>query len=81
VERIRGRLPFPLLGIGSDNDSAFLNGNLIRYFKAQKITFTRCRPYKKNDQAHVEQKNWSAVRKLVGVHLPGSQGGVGGHLL
>jgi len=66
VERMRGRLPFPLLGLDSDNDSAFLNGNLLRYCKDHKITFTRCRPYKKNDQAHVEQKNWSAVRKLVG---------------
>ncbi|MEM1907689.1 MAG: transposase family protein [Thermosphaera sp.] len=66
IDRIRRKLPFPLLGIDSDNDSAFLNGNLTRYCAAQRITFTRCRPYKKNDQAHVEEKNWSAVRKLVG---------------
>ncbi|MCS7241022.1 MAG: transposase family protein, partial [Candidatus Bipolaricaulota bacterium] len=66
VDVLRKALPFPLLGIDSDNDSAFLNANLSRYCEAQKITFTRCRPYKKNDQAYVEQKNWSAVRKLVG---------------
>jgi len=66
IDEMRSRLPFPLLGIDSDNDSAFLNGDLLRYCKDNKITFTRCRPYKKNDQAHVEQKNCLAVRKLVG---------------
>ncbi len=55
IERLRQRLPFPLLGIDSDNDSAFINDNLYRYCKAEHITFTRSRPYKKNDQAHVEQ--------------------------
>lgn len=62
---MRGNPPFPLLGIDSDNDSAFLDGHLKRYCAAQKISFTRCRPYKKNNRAHVEQKNWPAVRKLV----------------
>lgn len=66
IERLRERLPFPLLGIDSDNDSAFINDNLYRYCKQEKITFTRSRPYKKNDQAHVEQKNWSVVRRLIG---------------
>lgn len=66
IQRLRQRLPFPLLGIDSDNDSAFINDNLYRYCKAEKITFTRSRPYKKNDQAHVEQKNWTAVRRLIG---------------
>lgn len=66
VDRIRERLPFPLLGIDSDNDSAFINANLLRYCQEEGITFTRCRPYKKNDQAQVGQKNWTAVRKLVG---------------
>ena len=66
VKRILNELPFPLLGIDSDNHSAFLNGNLVRYYKAQKIAFTRCRPYKKNGQVHVEQENWSAVPKLTG---------------
>lgn len=66
MDRIRKRLPFPLLGIDSDNDSAFINANLLRYCQEEGITFTRCRPYKKNDQAYVEQKNWTVVRKLVG---------------
>jgi hypothetical protein len=66
IQRLRQRLPFPLLGIDSDNDSAFINDNLYRYCKAEQITFTRSRPYKKNDQAHVEQKNWTAVRRLIG---------------
>jgi len=66
VDRIKRRLPFPLLGIDSDNDSAFINANLLRYCQKEGITFTRSRPYKKNDQAHVEQKNWTAVRQLIG---------------
>jgi hypothetical protein len=68
IQRMRRNLPFPLLGLDSDNDSAFINDNLFRYCKQEQITFTRSRPYKKNDQAHVEQKNWSAVRKLIGYH-------------
>ena len=63
---LRQRLPFPLLGIDSDNGSEFINDTLHRYCLGEQITFTRCRPYHKNDQAHVEQKNWSVVRKLVG---------------
>lgn len=66
LELVRERLPFPLLGIDSDNDSAFTGANLLRYCEDKKINFTRSRPYKKNDQAHVEQKNWTAVRKLLG---------------
>jgi hypothetical protein len=66
LEQIRQRLPFPLLGIDSDNGSEFLNDHLVRWCKAEKITFTRSRPYQKNDQAHVEQKNWSIVRRLIG---------------
>ena len=63
---MRQRLPFPLLGIDSDNGSEFINDLLYRYCLDEKITFTRSRPYKKNDQAHVEQKNWSVVRHTVG---------------
>ena len=62
----RQRLPFPLLGIDSDNGSEFINDLLYCYCLDEKITFTRSRPYKKNDQAHVEQKNWSVVRHTVG---------------
>jgi hypothetical protein len=66
IQRMRQRLPFPLLGIDSDNGSEFINDLLYRYCLDEKITFTRSRPYKKNDQAHVEQKNWSVVRHTVG---------------
>jgi len=66
LQLIRTRLPFPLLGIDSDNDSAFINNHLFRYTQREHITFTRSRPYKKNDQAHIEQKNWSVVRRLIG---------------
>ena len=66
ILELRQRLPFPLLGIDSDNGSGFINDTLYRYCIAEQITFTRSRPYKKNDQAHVEQKNWSVVRHLIG---------------
>ena len=66
IHLMRQRLPFPLLGIDSDNGSEFINDLLYRYCLDQKITFTRSRPYQKNDQAHVEQKNWSVVRHVVG---------------
>jgi len=63
---IRRRSPLPLLGIDSDNDGAFINQHLKRYCDDEKIMFTRSRPYKKNDQAHVEGKNWTVVRQYVG---------------
>jgi hypothetical protein len=66
LEKVRVQLPFPLLGIDSDNDSAFLNWAIKGYCDKNEVTFTRCRPYKKNDQAHVEQKNWAVVRQLIG---------------
>jgi hypothetical protein len=66
IHLMRQRLPFPLLGIDSDNGSEFINDLLYRYCLEEKITFTRSRPYQKNDQAHVEQKNWSVVRHTVG---------------
>jgi hypothetical protein len=66
LRRVRQRLPFPLLGIDSDNGGEFINDLLYRYCLAEEITFTRSRPYQKNDQAHVEQKNWSVVRHTVG---------------
>ena len=66
LEQVRERLPFPLLGIDSDNGSESLNDHLLRYCRAEQISFTRSRPYWKNDQAHVEQKHWSVVRKLIG---------------
>ena len=66
IKAIQARLPFDLLGLDSDNGSEFINETLLQYCQYQKITFTRSRPYHKNDQAHVEQKNWSVVRHLVG---------------
>lgn len=66
IRRMRHRLPFPVLGLDSDNGAEFINDLLYQYCLDEKITFTRSRPYKKNDQAHVEQKNWSVVRHTVG---------------
>ena len=66
IEAMRHDLPFPMLGLDSDNGSEFINDTLYRYCLAEHITFTRSRPYQKNDQAHVEQKNWSVVRHTVG---------------
>ena len=66
VELGRARLPMPLLGLDSDNGSEFLNNHLVRSCTQEELTFTRSRPYWKNDQAHVEQKNWSVVRRLIG---------------
>jgi len=63
---LRKYLPFPLLGLDSDNGSEFINDTLYRYCVSEQITFTRSRPYQKNDQAHIEQKNWSVVRHTVG---------------
>ena len=66
VQTIRERLPFPLLGIDSDNGEEFINWELYRWCRKEEITFTRCREYRKNDQAHVEEKNWSVVRRYTG---------------
>ena len=66
VHRVQQRLPFPLLGLDSDNGSEFINQHLYTYCSRKEITFTRSRSYKKNDSCHVEQKNWSVVRRLVG---------------
>jgi hypothetical protein len=66
IKRVRERLPFPLLGVDSDNGSEFINDELYRYCKRERITFTRSRVGRKNDGAHVEQKNWSIVRRTVG---------------
>jgi transposase InsO family protein len=66
LEAIRQTLPFALRGLHSDNGSEFLNYHLLRYCRRRGIRFTRSRPYKKDDNAHVEQKNWTHVRKLMG---------------
>jgi transposase InsO family protein len=66
LEEMRQTLPFPLQGIDSDNGSEFINAHLVRYCQRHGIQFTRGRPYKKDDNAHIEQKNWTHVRKLLG---------------
>ena len=66
LKDIRARLPFPLLGIDSDNGSEFINNHLLRYCQQEKITFTRGRSGKKNDGCFVEQKNYSVVRRAAG---------------
>lgn len=66
LKNIRQRLPFPLFGIDSDSGGEFINAELFRYCKQEKITFTRSRSYRKNDGCFVEQKNYSVVRRAVG---------------
>jgi hypothetical protein len=66
IHRVRTRLPMPLVGLDSDNGSEFINQHLYTYCREQGITFTRSRAWKKNDSAHVEQKNGAVVRRLIG---------------
>jgi hypothetical protein len=66
VEEIRQKLPFPILGLDVDNDSAFINDTVVSYCNEHSIELTRSRAYKKNDQAWIEQKNGAVVRRLVG---------------
>jgi len=66
IHEVSRGLPFPLLGLDSDNGGEFINHHLYAYCQREGITFTRSRPYKKNDNAYVEQKNWSVVRRLIG---------------
>jgi len=66
LKKLRKNLPFRLLGIDSDNGSEFINQYLANYCQEQKLSFTRSRPYRKNDNCFVEQKNYSVVRRAVG---------------
>jgi len=69
IRNIEARIAFPILGFDCDNGSEFLNHHLIRYFTDRPkapVQFTRSRPYRKNDNAFVEQKNWTHVRQLLG---------------
>jgi hypothetical protein len=66
ITKIRARLPFDLLGLDSDNGSEFINNHLVAYCEQEQINFTRSRPYRKNDNCYVEQKNYTVVRKTVG---------------
>jgi hypothetical protein len=66
LKQLRTQLPFPLRGIDSDNGAEFINDELVRYCVQERLTFTRGRVGRKNDNPFVEQKNWSVVRRLVG---------------
>ena len=66
VHHVMQLLPMPMLGLDSDNGSEFINRVMYEYCRRNQITFTRSRSYKKNDSCHVEQKNWSVVRRQVG---------------
>lgn len=66
LQKIRAQLPFPLLGIDSDNGSEFINDELKRYCDQEHITFTRGRVGRKNDNPFIEEKNWSTIRRSVG---------------
>ncbi len=66
LDRARQLLPFPLLGLDTDHGSAFLNDELLAYCERERITFTRGRAYRKNDQCFVKQKHGVIVRQLIG---------------
>ncbi|MGV3772555.1 MAG: integrase catalytic domain-containing protein [Verrucomicrobiales bacterium] len=66
VKELEGYLPFKIRGFDSDNGGEFINYGLYQYLKEKEIKFTRSRPYHKNDNPHVEQKNWTHVRQLLG---------------
>jgi hypothetical protein len=66
IKKIESRLPFSILGLDSDNGAEFINAHLLRYCEQNQITFTRSRPYRKNDSCFVEQKNYSVIRRTLG---------------
>lgn len=73
IQDVEVQLPFEIKGFDCDNGSEFLNWHLVRYFTerstpSKSIQFTRSRPYHSNDNAHVEQKNWTHVRQVFGYH-------------
>jgi hypothetical protein len=74
VSSVQTKLPFTVSGLDVDNDSAFINDTLVGYCRDNKIELTRCRAYKKNDQAWIEQKNGAVIRRMVGYgRLEGAQ--------
>ena len=74
VSEVRTKLPFAVRGLDVDNDSAFINNTLVEYCQDNNIELTRCRAYKKNDQAWIEQKNGAVIRRMVGYgRLEGAQ--------
>ena len=67
---MESRIPFPILGFDADNGGEFINHHLMRHFadRARPVQFTRSRPYHSDDNAHVEQKNWTHIRQWFGYH-------------
>lgn len=74
IKDVEANLPFPLRGFDCDNGGEFLNDHLLTYLRARErpVSMTRSRPYHKNDNAHVEQKNWTHVRQLLAYHRIGN---------
>jgi len=70
LKEVESSMPFPVLGFDADNGSEFINHHLMRHFaeRVRPVQFTRSRPYHKDDNAHVEQKNWTHVRQWFGYH-------------
>ncbi len=68
MDDVAKAMPFPILGVDSDNGSEFINYHLLDWCEQRKITFTRSRSGNSNDGCHVEQKNWAIVRIVVGYH-------------
>ena len=70
IKEIESSVPFPILGFDSDNGGEFLNHHLLRHFadRIKPVQFTRSRPYHKDDNAHIEQKNWTHIRQWFGYH-------------
>jgi hypothetical protein len=66
IYHVRKQLPMPMLGLDSDNGSEFINQSLYNYCQRHGIIFTRSRSCKKNDSCHVEQKNWTVIRRVIG---------------
>lgn len=66
IAALQRRLPFELQGLDCDNGSEFINQVLYRFCRQNRLEFTRSRPYRKNDQAHVEERNWFVVRRMIG---------------
>ena len=68
LDDIARKMPFPIVGVDSDNGSEFINDHLLQWCEKKEITFTRARPGNKNDGCHVEQKNWAVVRIIAGYY-------------
>ena len=77
IHGIRRRFPFPIQGLDSDNGSEFINERLFNYCRRERLTFTRSRSYKKNDNCYVEQKNGNIIRRIIGYERYSSRQALG----